>query len=136
MKRLRIKIGDRWYTVAVVDASASPVKVIVDGETLYVEVEGLPKRAQETASVAQTPSQTALAVPAEGEKVILSPMPGKVLSVRVKPGSAVAAGGELCVVEAMKMEQSIRAQTQGVVKAVFVHPGQQVKAKDKLVEME
>jgi propionyl-CoA carboxylase alpha chain len=63
-------------------------------------------------------------------------MPGRVISVRVRPGDRVAAGDEVCVLEAMKMEQSIRATRDGVVKAVHVQPMDPVKANNPLVELE
>ncbi len=54
----------------------------------------------------------------------------------VRPGDKVSGGTELCVVEAMKMEQSIRAPADGVVKTVHIQPLQQVNANDPLVELE
>ena len=63
-------------------------------------------------------------------------MPGKVISIMVRPGDRVSAGDEVCVVEAMKMEQSIRTGRDGVVKAVHVRPMDSVSANDPLVELE
>ncbi len=54
----------------------------------------------------------------------------------VRPGDRVSAGEEVCVVEAMKMEQSIRATRGGVVKAVLVQPMDAVKTNDPLIELE
>ncbi len=51
-------------------------------------------------------------------------MPGKVLAVRVQAGDSVAFGQELCVLEAMKMEQHIRAPRDGVIATVDVTPGE------------
>jgi len=48
----------------------------------------------------------------------------------------VSAGDEVCVVEAMKMEQSVRTGRDGVVKAVHVRPMDSVSANDPLVELE
>ena len=48
----------------------------------------------------------------------------------------MSAGAEVCVVEAMKMEQSIRAFRDGVVKAVHVQPMDSVSANDPLIELE
>ena len=64
------------------------------------------------------------------------PCRGRVMSVMVRPGDAVFAGDEVCVVEAMKMEQSILAHRDGVVKTVFVQPLDSVSANDPLVELE
>ena len=63
--------------------------------------------------------------PVAGTKV-LSPMPGTVLSVKVKPGDAVAAGDVLMILEAMKMENEIVAPVAGTVKQIPVAKGQSV----------
>jgi biotin carboxyl carrier protein len=59
-----------------------------------------------------------------------------VVAVSAQVGDRVQAGDEVCVIESMKMEQSIRCDQAGVVKAVFVRPGQTVQAGDALVEVE
>ena len=53
-------------------------------------------------------------------------MQGTVLSVRVADGDEIAAGDLICVVEAMKMENEIHSQRDGVVSEVAIAPGQQV----------
>ena len=142
VKRVRVKIGERWYTVEIKDLSTPPIQVTVDGETIYVEVEGLPQARPRSPRQSQPraprtgPSQAKSPAPRVSDKVIRSPMPGKIMAVTVRPGDTVSAGQEVCVVEAMKMEQSIRASQSGVVKAVHVQPLQQVAADDPLVELE
>jgi len=54
----------------------------------------------------------------------------------VRPGDRVAAGDEVCVVEAMKMEQSIRTGRDGVIKTIHVQPMDSVSTNDPLVELE
>ena len=73
---------------------------------------------------------------AEDARHITSRLSGSVLLVSVQPGDSVSVGDEVCVVEAMKMEHSIRSAVPGVVKAVNVTPGQQVSFGDILVELE
>ncbi len=68
--------------------------------------------------------------------MLRSPMPGRVMSISVRPGDRVSAGDEVCVVEAMKMEQSIRAPRDGVVKTIHVQPLDSVSANDPLIELE
>jgi 3-methylcrotonyl-CoA carboxylase alpha subunit len=65
-----------------------------------------------------------------------APMPGKVLAVRVEAGQRVAKGEELLVVEAMKMENALRAPRDGTVKAVHVREGETVNPASVLVELE
>ena len=68
--------------------------------------------------------------------VLEAPMPGRVVAVRVVPGQRVAKGEELLVVEAMKMENALRAPRDGVVGAVFAEVDDMVAPGRPLVEME
>ena len=63
-------------------------------------------------------------------------MPGIVREVRVAPGDPVAAGDALLILEAMKMENEIRAALDGVVKTVHVAGDQTVNKGDPLVTLE
>ena len=74
---------------------------------------------------------------AEGNPAhIGAPMPGSIASVAVVAGQKVNAGDLLLTIEAMKMETGIHADRAAVVKALHVHPGSQIEAKDLLVELE
>lgn len=65
-----------------------------------------------------------------------APMPGKVIAVKAAPGQAVKKGDELLVVEAMKMENAIRAPRDGVVRSVAARVGDMVGPGAVLVELE
>src|SRR5262249_50488084 len=65
-----------------------------------------------------------------------SPMPGQVLRILVTEGQAVKAGDALIALEAMKMEQTIKANMDGVVKAILVKSGQIVAPGQMLVEIQ
>jgi len=67
-------------------------------------------------------------------KLIMSPMPGLVVSVAVQVGQDVKAGEAVCIVEAMKMQNIIRAEADGVVKSVTASAGASVAADEVLVE--
>lgn len=73
---------------------------------------------------------------AEGTQIIRSPMPGKVVAVLVEPGQKVEAGQGVVVIEAMKMENELRADAAGVVAAVHVAPGDRVEGNADLVVLE
>ena len=141
---LRVKIGDRWYTVQVGDLSHSPVEVTVEGETFQVEVQDLrpspPPAARRgrarSRQIAAPPPHRSPASAIPSDDVVRAPMAGKVIAILVRPGDRVSAGDNICVVEAMKMEQSIRAPRDGVVKTVHVQPMDSVGADDILIELE
>ncbi|PKP75342.1 MAG: pyruvate carboxylase [Alphaproteobacteria bacterium HGW-Alphaproteobacteria-6] len=90
----------------------------------------VPNRAVKAATTARPKA-------AEGNPAhVGAPMPGSVASVTVTAGQAVNAGDLLLTIEAMKMETGIHADRAAVVRAVHVHPGSQIEAKDLLIELE
>uniref|UniRef100_A0A8C0Z5X8 Propionyl-CoA carboxylase alpha chain, mitochondrial n=1 Tax=Canis lupus familiaris TaxID=9615 RepID=A0A8C0Z5X8_CANLF len=68
--------------------------------------------------------------------ILRSPMPGVVVAISVKPGDMVAEGQEICVIEAMKMQNSMTAGKTGKVKSVHCKAGDTVGEGDLLVELE
>jgi biotin carboxyl carrier protein len=95
------------------------VDVVLAGEAVAVDL---------TAGAASVPPRRA-----HGPARLVSPMPGRVVRVLCAPGGEVAAGQGLLVVEAMKMENEIRAPRAGVVGEVAVREGQAVEAGALLV---
>lgn len=65
-----------------------------------------------------------------------APMPGAIASVTVSVGQKVKAGDMLLTIEAMKMETGLHADRDATIKALHVHPGSQIDAKDLLIELE
>jgi geranyl-CoA carboxylase alpha subunit len=72
---------------------------------------------------------------AEGTSIVLSPMPGSIVDVRVRLGARVEAGQVIMTLEAMKMEHLILAPVTGNVGALGVATGQQVGLREMLVEI-
>ncbi|OYU70013.1 MAG: acetyl/propionyl-CoA carboxylase subunit alpha [Alphaproteobacteria bacterium PA2] len=72
---------------------------------------------------------------ADTSKMILSPMPGLVVSLDVTAGQTVRAGEAVAVIEAMKMQNIIRAERDGVVKSVGAAAGDSVAADEVLLEL-
>ena len=68
--------------------------------------------------------------------VIEAPLPGTILEVKVQPGDKVTRGQSVAALEAMKMENVIDTDIAGVVKRIFVEPGQVVSAGTALIEFE
>ncbi|MCR9266773.1 MAG: biotin/lipoyl-binding protein, partial [Alphaproteobacteria bacterium] len=69
-------------------------------------------------------------------KLVVSPMPGLVVTVEVEEGQEVKTGEPLIIVEAMKMENVLRAETDGTIKSVKVEAGNSVAADELMIEFE
>jgi len=74
--------------------------------------------------------------PRDTSKLVISPMPGAIVSVNVVAGATVVDGQELCVIEAMKMQNIIRAEKECKIKTVKVKKGQSVTVDETLIEFE
>jgi propionyl-CoA carboxylase alpha chain len=72
--------------------------------------------------------------PADMSKYLLSPMPGLLVSLAVAEGEEVKEGQELAVVEAMKMENSLRALQDGVVASVNAEVGASLAVDEIIIE--
>jgi len=75
-------------------------------------------------------------VVADMSKFLLCPMPGLVKDIHVSLGQSVQAGDSLAVVEAMKMENILRAERDGVVKSVNANPGDSLAVDEVILEFE
>ena len=73
---------------------------------------------------------------ASGPAPLLAPMPGMIVRVAVQVGDTVEPGQGLVVMEAMKMENELRATSAGTVKAVLAQPGTAVEKGAVLLELE
>jgi len=74
--------------------------------------------------------------PPDMSKYLLSPMPGLLVSLAVKEGDEVKAGEELAVLEAMKMENTLRAERDVIVAKINYEPGASLAVDDKIMEFE
>jgi biotin carboxyl carrier protein len=131
MKKFRISVNGKAYEVEVEDLgggmSAAPVAAPA------------PKAAPAPAAApvaapAPAPAPAPAAAPAPaGAEVISAPMPGKIVSIKVKTGQAVNAGDLILTLEAMKMENEIFCGAGGTVKEIRVQEGATVNPGDVLV---
>jgi propionyl-CoA carboxylase alpha chain len=69
-------------------------------------------------------------------RFLLSPMPGLLVSLSVKEGDTVSAGEQLAVVEAMKMENTLHAERDGIVARIYCETGTSLAVDDKILELE
>ncbi len=136
MKTYRFKINGNEYNVAVNSVSGNIADVTVNGTSYQVEMDSVPAApvqaapaqdapAAPTATTVQTAPKPAPA-PSGAGKAVKSPLPGVILSVNVNVGDAVKAGQVVAVLEAMKMENEIQAESDGTVTAINVAKGDSV----------
>jgi biotin carboxyl carrier protein len=141
-----ITVNGRPFAVEVSDDGTVLVDgiaydVVLEGETATVGAESYAVQISglATTPLAPSPAPAGLAAPAAAEAsagAVLAIMPGKIVRVMVEPGQRVEEGQPVCVLEAMKMENELRARQGGTVRAVHVKPGDDVEKDQVLVEIE
>jgi biotin carboxyl carrier protein len=109
------------------DVKVEAGKAIVSGIVHELAVEGL-----EEAKAGPREGHTAAA----SEGSVTAIMPGKVIRLLVSAGDKVAEGDVICILEAMKMENELKAPRAGTVAAVYVQPGQDVEMGAVLADVE
>jgi pyruvate carboxylase subunit B len=146
----RVTVGGRPHTATLSAAPGTPVRqLLLDGRagSLAVESAGSGRwaltRAGERWEVEVVDERTrhirgltGAGNQARGPAALKAPMPGLVVRVHVEAGAAVATGSGVVVLEAMKMENELRAASTGTVRAVRVKPGEAVEKGQVLVEFE
>ena len=123
-------------------------RLSVDGTPLVMKVDRLPSgfrlrvRGADLKTYVRRPRAAELArlmpekLPPDTSKFLLCPMPGLVVKINVSVGDEVQEGQALATVEAMKMENILRAERKSVVKSVNATPGESLKVDDVIMEFE
>lgn len=142
---LEVSIGGRPVPVDVVSLEGT-LSVRVDGRVVDLTTEGQPPEIGAIASGhrsyvrVESERQRAAQLAKKGagggsDKVVKAPMPGRVVRMLVSKDMEVAAGQTLCVVEAMKMENEVKAKAAAKVLDVHVKEGATVEANAKLITL-
>ena len=143
------RIGGASYAVHLADVEGTPVHLVGRGNRVHrvvsrrlkergcyilrldgwrFEVEALDERSRAIRDLTVKAAQV-------GPMPVTAPMPGLIVRVHVRPGETVRAGQGVIAMEAMKMENELRAPSAGTVKSVLVQPGQAVEKGAVLVEL-
>ncbi len=142
-----VEIGDQSYVILSAEAMHGVRSLLVEGVQFEVAVRPVGEDRYEVTSsggvetVQVQDPLTALAEEAHaaeaggGQQRVDAYMPGRVTSVLVEEGAEVAAGEGILVLEAMKMENEIRAERNGVITRIHVTEGQAVEGGDPLFEL-
>jgi biotin carboxyl carrier protein len=137
MKEYKFKVSGKDYTVSVDGVEENKVNLTVNGTTHVVELEKAPDAPPPVARpTVQRPASAAASAPAAsdgGGKPLKSPLPGVILDFYVKVGDTVKNGQKVLLLEAMKMENNIDSDRDGVVKEIKVGKGDSVNEGDVLL---
>ena len=125
---LSLLVMGRSYEVDVVEEAEGVLAVWVEGELHRIEYQEEGRRPRRSAGVADQGMR--------GRQMIVAPMPGKVVAVLVSPEQEVSAGQGVIVIEAMKMENELKASRPGVIKEIKVQEGAGVSGGEVLVVIE
>lgn len=141
--KIHVKIQGRTFEVKIGDIQARPIQAEVDGELFEVWPEEtlVPKETKTSSSsiphvahpvqsvdTAETPID-----PKGKTRSVIAPIPGVIVEIIANEGDKVSYGQELCVLEAMKMKNSIRANRDGSIDKIYVSVGDHVKQSQLLM---
>ncbi len=147
MKEYKIKVNGNEYAVSVGGVENDVAQVVVNGTEYAVEVEGMRQSVvSKTPKIVQSPvvptvdshpatqnTSSPAVTAAAGAGDLRSPLPGVILDVMVSEGDTVKMGQRLMLLEAMKMENNIDADRDGVVRSIKVRKGDSVLEGDVLL---
>jgi glutaconyl-CoA/methylmalonyl-CoA decarboxylase subunit gamma len=123
--RLNVRVDGKVVDLTT-EATPPDVGIVANGHRSYVRVQSERMRSAEQAKSSSVSAS---------DRVVKSPMPGRVVKVLVAEGDTVAAGQGLMVLEAMKMENEVRARVAGTVGQVHVKAGATVEGNAKLITL-
>jgi len=144
--KIHVKIQGKIFSVKIGDVQARPIQAEVDGEIFEVWPEETLVPSETSMSVSSTPKVAHPVAPVstssspitvdEKSNVIIAPIPGVIVEIAAQKGTPVTYGQEICVLEAMKMKNSIRANRDGKIKKIFISIGDHVQQSQVLMEFE
>lgn len=144
--KIHVKIQGKTFAVKIGDLQARPIQAEVNGEIFEVWPEETLVPSETTLSAASPPQITHPVQPIasdglsnekdETSNSVIAPIPGVIVEICTHEGDIVSYGQELCVLEAMKMKNSIRASRDGQVKKIFINIGDHVRQSQLLLDFE
>ena len=151
MRRYQITVGDKSYDIEIVSLESTQARVLVDGRPYEVKFQpaaapqatgpapkapvattALPPRVSPLPQPEPSPPKP-VAAPPTGAGAVTAPMPGVILEVLVNVGDRVQVGDTVLKLEAMKMENDVRAALAGLVTEVRVSKGANVSVGEVLL---
>ena len=136
MNKLRVRIESQWYLVEVGDLGNDDVEVIIGDQKFSVNLKK--DVTSELPSSVSEPAQNHLATSSDtksnSNKSFKTPMPGSVIDILVKVGDTIVDGQEICILESMKMQQTLKSDFEGIITEIVVSSGDQVLDGEELIK--
>lgn len=139
MKNFKFSIAGKKYDVSVLSLNGNTAKIKVNNEDYVVEIERNIKPEKTPIVVRSTIREPEKEIERKsgGPKTeIKSPLPGIIVKIFVKPGESVEKNQRLFSLEAMKMENEIKAERAGVIAGIRITEGQSVLQDEVIMEMD
>ena len=130
---INVKVDGKDYEVEIEEESSNPIIARIGDESFEVWTESGEIETSQPANTQTLPSFNGLQTNQE-ESIITSPLPGIVSKVFVQADQIIESGESLLVIEAMKMNNTIRSNRSGVIKQIHVEKGSFVKHHQALIE--
>ncbi len=137
MKKFQFKINEKYYEVELIKIEDTTGGYVNTSMPVQQPVTTTAPVATPTPVAQPQPEAEVKAAPVSGKVSghVLSPLPGLVRGISVKPGDRIKNGDTVLILEAMKMENNIFADRDGVVLEILVNSGDPVLEGDKLIAL-
>ena len=139
MKKFKFTIKGHLYDVEIKKIEDNIASIEVNGTPYKVEIHKEIASSKTPTLVRTKPSEEKEHAPVQRSttlSTIKAPLPGSIIQILVKNGDEVKKGQNLLIMEAMKMENNVLAEKDGVIKDVKINVGDTVLQNDILIEIE
>jgi biotin carboxyl carrier protein len=123
--KIQVKVNGESFLVEVGDLERRPIIAYVEGSRFEI----YPEAAAMEGDAGELPQDSPMIHSIPGKTIceVIAPMPGDITVIQVKTGQSIQPGDPLCVLDAMKMKNTIHAPQAGVIQEVLVKEGQAVE---------
>ena len=122
-----VTVNGERVLVEVEDLRQRPIVAYVEGSRFEIEIDEGAAADPGSADERDREVVQLHSIPAGTSCEVTAPMPGDIIQIHVKAGQSVKAGDPLCVLDAMKMKNTIHAPQDGVIAEVYISEGQSVE---------
>ena len=128
--KYNVEIKSFEYNIAEIEVNGTPYKVEVHKEITQTKTPKLVR------PVIQKEGSGKIKKKLSSSYIVKAPLPGNILKIMINKGDEVKKGDNLMIMEAMKMENNILSEKDGIVKSIKINIGDSVLQGDPLIEIE